>query len=102
LTPKATVCRDGQWKVIDAAELVPGDIIRIKLGDVAPADLKLLQSENIKADQSGMYTNRTQRDRRRTREENGFLSLFLFFYLQENERIHNESLSNDVLNSTDW
>lgn len=54
LTPKATVKRDGSWKVIDAADLVPGDIIRIKLGDVAPADLKVLEGENIKADQSAL------------------------------------------------
>eukprot|EP00026_Physarum_polycephalum_P001490 Phypoly_transcript_01492.p1 GENE.Phypoly_transcript_01492~~Phypoly_transcript_01492.p1 ORF type:complete len:1043 (+),score=172.20 Phypoly_transcript_01492:156-3284(+) len=54
LTPKATVIRDGAWKVVDAADLVPGDIIRIKLGDVAPADLKMLSGENVKADQSAL------------------------------------------------
>lgn len=53
LTPKATVKRDGAFTVIDAAELVPGDIVRIKLGDVAPADLKIIECENIKVDQSG-------------------------------------------------
>lgn len=38
LAPEARVKRQGQWKVIDASELVPGDIISVKLGDVIPAD----------------------------------------------------------------
>ena len=42
LAPEAKVKRNGQWKVIDAAELVPGDIIGIKLGDVVPADSRLI------------------------------------------------------------
>jgi H+-transporting ATPase len=41
LAPEAKVKRNGEWKVIDAAELVPGDIISIKLGDVIPADGRL-------------------------------------------------------------
>ncbi len=42
LAPEAKVKRNGQYKVIDAAELVPGDIISIKLGDVIPADGRLI------------------------------------------------------------
>jgi H+-transporting ATPase len=42
LAPEAKVKRNGEWKVIDAAELVPGDIISIKLGDVIPADGRLV------------------------------------------------------------
>ncbi len=34
--------------------MTPADIIRIKLGDVAPADLKILAGENVKADQSAL------------------------------------------------
>jgi len=41
LAPEAKVKRNNQWKVIDAAELVPGDIISIKLGDIIPADGRL-------------------------------------------------------------
>ena len=41
LAPEAKVKRDGEWKTIDAAELVPGDIISVKLGDVIPADARL-------------------------------------------------------------
>jgi H+-transporting ATPase len=42
LAPEAKVKRHGQWKVIQASELVPGDIISIKLGDIIPADGRLI------------------------------------------------------------
>jgi H+-transporting ATPase len=42
LAPEAKVKRNGEYKVIDASELVPGDIISIKLGDVIPADGRLI------------------------------------------------------------
>lgn len=51
----ALVKRDGQWQQLDAAELVPGDIIKIKIGDVIPADIKLLGgSDFVQIDQSAM------------------------------------------------
>lgn len=43
LAPECKVRRDGEWKTLEAAELVPGDIIGIKLGDVIPADGRLLE-----------------------------------------------------------
>jgi H+-transporting ATPase len=42
LARKALVLRDGEWKSIDAKELVPGDVIKVKIGDVVPADCELL------------------------------------------------------------
>lgn len=42
LAPEAKVKRSGEWKTIEAAELVPGDVIAIKLGDVIPADGRLI------------------------------------------------------------
>lgn len=42
---KARVLRDGVWRSVDAAEIVPGDIVRIRLGDVVPADLKVVEAE---------------------------------------------------------
>ncbi len=42
LARKALVLRDGKWQEIDAKELVPGDIIKVKIGDIVPADVKLL------------------------------------------------------------
>ncbi|KAI3915303.1 hypothetical protein MKX01_035562 [Papaver californicum] len=54
LAPKTKVLRDGQWKVEDASILVPGDIISIKLGDIVPADARLLQGDPLKIDQSAL------------------------------------------------
>jgi len=45
------VLRDGQWQEQDAAILVPGDIISIKLGDIVPADARLLEGDPLKIDQ---------------------------------------------------
>ena len=44
LAVKAKVKRDGKWKVIPARELVPGDIVRLRIGDIIPADAKLRYS----------------------------------------------------------
>jgi H+-transporting ATPase len=42
LAPKTKVLRDGRWSEEDAAVLVPGDVISIKLGDIVPANARLL------------------------------------------------------------
>ncbi|KAH9665542.1 ATPase 10 plasma membrane-type [Citrus sinensis] len=52
LAPKTKVLREGQWKEQDAAVLVPGDIISIKLGDIIPADARLLEGDPLKIDQA--------------------------------------------------
>lgn len=54
LAQKARVLRDGTWLVLDAAELVPGDIIRIRLGDVVPADARLIEGDYLSVDQSAL------------------------------------------------
>ncbi|XP_011031935.1 PREDICTED: ATPase 11, plasma membrane-type-like [Populus euphratica] len=54
LAPKAKVLRDGKWKEGEAAELVPGDIVSIKLGDIIPADARLLEGDPLKIDQSAL------------------------------------------------
>ncbi|WP_321422984.1 plasma-membrane proton-efflux P-type ATPase [uncultured Methanobacterium sp.] len=50
----AYVLRDNTWNMINARELVPGDIIRVRIGDVAPADLKLLSGEYLLLDESSL------------------------------------------------
>lgn len=45
------VLRDGRWSEEDASVLVPGDIISIKLGDIIPADARLLEGDPLKIDQ---------------------------------------------------
>ncbi len=50
--PKAIVLREGKWKEIEARLLVPGDIIRIEQGSSVPADARLLESYNLRVDES--------------------------------------------------
>lgn len=52
--PHARVIRNGQETLIDASELVPGDIIRMEAGDFIPADARLLQSSNLKCEESAL------------------------------------------------
>lgn len=52
LKRSATVKRDGVWKVVDVADLVLGDIVKISYGDQVPADLKLFKFYNLLLDES--------------------------------------------------
>ena len=52
--PHARVIRDGKELVIDAASLVPGDIIKLEAGDFVPADARLLQSTSLKSEESAL------------------------------------------------
>ncbi|KAF8376767.1 hypothetical protein HHK36_031563 [Tetracentron sinense] len=54
LAPKTKVLRDGKWSEEEAAILVPGDVISIKLGDIVPADARLLEGDPLKIDQSAL------------------------------------------------
>src|SRR6266542_4236878 len=54
LALKARALRDGKWQQVDARTLVPGDIVRLYLGDVVPADCKLMQGDYISIDQSAL------------------------------------------------
>ncbi|CAI0419364.1 unnamed protein product [Linum tenue] len=54
LALKAKVLRDREWQDMDAAILVPGDIISVKLGDIIPADARLLEGDPLKVDQSAL------------------------------------------------
>jgi H+-transporting ATPase len=54
LAPKARVLRNGKWSEIAAKELVPGDVIRVRLGDIVPADAKLMKGDYLLADESAL------------------------------------------------
>ncbi|HDK16528.1 MAG TPA: metal-transporting ATPase, partial [Nitrospirae bacterium] len=54
LAKNALVLRDGKFRTIEARELVPGDIIKVKIGDLIPADIKLIKGDYIQADQSAL------------------------------------------------
>jgi len=54
LAVEAKVKRDGSWTVVPARELVPGDIVRLRIGGIIPADAKLLEGDPIQVDQSAL------------------------------------------------
>jgi H+-transporting ATPase len=54
LAIKAKVKRDGKWINPAARELVPGDVIRLRLGDIVPADARLLEGDPVEVDQSAL------------------------------------------------
>ncbi len=54
LALKARVRRDGQWTEINAVDLVPGDIVRLRLGDIIPADVRLVEGDYLSVDQSAL------------------------------------------------
>ena len=53
LTIKTNVLRNNSWKIVESRVLVPGDIINLRLGDVVPADVKIISGE-LSADQSSL------------------------------------------------
>ncbi|HXY87965.1 MAG TPA: plasma-membrane proton-efflux P-type ATPase [Candidatus Acidoferrales bacterium] len=54
LAPKAKTLRDGKWSELLSRDLVPGDIVRVRLGDVVPADVKLIEGEYLLTDESAL------------------------------------------------
>jgi len=54
LAVEARVLRGGKWVTPPARELVPGDVIRLRLGDIVPADARLLDGDSIEVDQSAL------------------------------------------------
>ena len=54
LALQARVKRDGQWTAIPARELVPGDLMRLRIGDIIPADARLLEGDPVEVDQSAL------------------------------------------------
>ena len=54
LALKARVKRDGQWQQVEARDLVPGDLVAVKLGNIIPADLKLISGQYLTVDQSAL------------------------------------------------
>ena len=54
LALQARVLREGKWQDVDAKKLVPGDIVLVKLGNIIPADMKLVSGEYLSVDQSSL------------------------------------------------
>ncbi|MDK2825305.1 H+-transporting ATPase [Methanolobus vulcani] len=51
---RARVLRDGKWITLPARELVPGDVIRLRSGDIVPADVKLFDGDYLQIDESAL------------------------------------------------
>ena len=54
LAINARAKHDGKWTTAKASELVPGDVIRLRLGDIIPADARLLDGDPVEVDQSAL------------------------------------------------
>ncbi|MFQ5798603.1 MAG: plasma-membrane proton-efflux P-type ATPase, partial [Bacteroidota bacterium] len=54
LAPNARVLRDDNWLQVPARELVPGDVVRVRLGDIVPADIKLMDGDYLLVDESAL------------------------------------------------
>ena len=54
LSYKAEVLRDGKWIELPSKEIVPGDVVRVHLGDVIPADVKLIENNYLTVDESAI------------------------------------------------
>ncbi|MEM3282089.1 MAG: plasma-membrane proton-efflux P-type ATPase, partial [Candidatus Micrarchaeaceae archaeon] len=52
LSVNARVLRSSEWQVIEARYLVPGDIIRLRAGDIVPADVKIIEQEGLESNES--------------------------------------------------
>ena len=54
LAPSARVRRDGEWIELPARVLVPGDVVRVRLGEIVPADVKLFGGDFLQVDESAL------------------------------------------------
>lgn len=54
LAKEVTVRRDGEYKRVPARELVPGDLVKLRIGDIVPADLKLVEGDYLQIDQAAL------------------------------------------------
>ena len=53
LSSQARVLRDGRWQLLPAQQLVPGDVVHLRMGDISPADIRLVEGE-VLLDQSAL------------------------------------------------
>jgi H+-transporting ATPase len=54
LAPEAVARRDGKWQTVQASTLVPGDIVKIRLGVIVPADLRMVKGDYASIDQAAL------------------------------------------------
>jgi H+-transporting ATPase len=54
LAPEATVLRDRRWQTVQAASLVPGDVVKVRLGVIVPADIRLMSGDYASIDEAAL------------------------------------------------
>ncbi|MFD4990939.1 HAD-IC family P-type ATPase [Cellulosimicrobium cellulans] len=54
LAPTAVARRDGTWLDVDARDLVPGDLVRVRPGDRVPADVRLVEATTLQVEESAL------------------------------------------------
>jgi magnesium-transporting ATPase (P-type) len=64
LSLHAQARRDGQWVNLDADQLVPGDIVRLRSGDRVPADLRMIETNNLRIEESALTGESVPTDKR--------------------------------------
>ena len=64
LSLRAHTRRAGEWIELDAAELVPGDIVRLRSGDRVPADIRLIDAVNLRIEESALTGESVPTDKR--------------------------------------
>ena len=64
LSLRAHTRREAEWIELDAAELVPGDIVRLRSGDRVPADLRLIEAVNLRIEESALTGESVPTDKR--------------------------------------
>src|SRR5271166_32797 len=64
LSLRAHTRRDAEWVELDAAELVPGDIVRLRSGDRVPADVRLIEAVNLRIEESALTGESVPTDKR--------------------------------------
>ena len=64
LAIKVRVLREGAWKWLEARYLVPGDIIELNLGDIIPADVKILEAKNLNVNEAALTGESLPKEKR--------------------------------------
>jgi H+-transporting ATPase len=64
LARKALAMRDGSWTLIDAAEIVEGDLVRLSVGDLVPADARIVSAKNLSLNESSLTGESLPKEKR--------------------------------------
>ena len=64
LSLRAHTRREAEWVELDAADLVPGDIVRLRSGDRVPADVRLIEAVNLRVEESALTGESVPTDKR--------------------------------------